>query len=147
MEDSGASVATIYEEDIKNMMFPRPQAIPVEMVIGRAIVTTSNRQINQPVLNVEISLHNYGEVIIPWTPIQVLLIQGRMTATSADRLLGPVLRHMAYTATAPDNRDRIYIASTRDDLLSLLPEADISRAFVPEIAMEDDQDLNDPVFY
>ncbi|KAJ5387390.1 hypothetical protein N7509_009931 [Penicillium cosmopolitanum] len=147
MEDSGASIATLYEDDIKNMMYPRPHDIPVEMVIGRSIVTTSNGQINQPLIKVEICLPHEGEVLIPWTPIQALLVEGRLTSRSADRLLGPVLRRMAYTATAPDNRDRIYIANSRNDLLDLLPEADISKAFVPEIPIDYPQEPGHPVFY
>jgi hypothetical protein len=129
------------------MMFPRPHDIPVEMVIGRSIVTTSNGQINQPVIKVEICLPHEGEVLIPWTPIQALLAQGRLTSRTADRLLGPVLRRMAYTATAPDNRDRIFIANSRNGLLELLPEADTSRAYVPEIPVDYPQEPGHPVFY
>ncbi|KAJ5751009.1 hypothetical protein N7533_008037 [Penicillium manginii] len=145
MEDSGASVCTLYEDDVKNLWFPRPTNIPLNAIIGRLPLSTSNGSINQPIMKVEICLPHDGQVVIPWTPIQVMLFEGKKLSGCSERLMGPVLRRMAFTATAPDNRDRLFVANDRQELIDLIPDADVSQAFMPDLPL-DPHDPNDPLF-
>lgn len=132
MDDTGASICALYEADIKNLMHPRPRVIPPEMVIGRIGIRTSNGGITPPVVRLEVSLLNDSNVLVPWTPIQAIVFRGRYNGQNSNRLLGPTLRYMAFTATAPDNTGRLYMSNDRNGLLSSLPDPDITLAVVPD---------------
>lgn len=83
-DDSGASHCLLFEDDILNMMNPRPAAIPVGMLIGRACIITTNGAIDTPVIKLEISLHHSGTVMVPWAPIQVLVLEGRKNSSTSE---------------------------------------------------------------
>ena len=114
-------------------MVPKPINIPAAMVIGTVDLTTSDgTSLSSDVVELEISLNHMGVEFIPWKPVQVALFKGRYQSRGCPRLGGPVLSSLLYTASAPDNRNRLLVSNDRDEIIDLLPEADIANAEVPE---------------
>ncbi|KAJ5591629.1 uncharacterized protein N7459_001998 [Penicillium hispanicum] len=131
MEDSGASMMTIYEDDIRSLLVPKPAAIPDTMIIGVLDFVTSSGAMETPVIKLDVRLNHMGTDMIPWTTVQVSLFEGKFTAYSTPRLGGPLLYYMLFTATAPDNKGRVLVSDDRKELIDMLPDPDLKEAELP----------------
>lgn len=135
MDDTGASISVLYEFDVKSMIHPRPAYIPLSLIIGRLAITTTNGGITPPVIRVEISVTDGQTVLVPWTPIQAILMPGRFNSRNCNRLIGPALRSKAFTATAPDNHNQLFISTDRAGIINSLPDPDVSLSTVQDLAV------------
>ncbi|KAJ5102764.1 hypothetical protein N7532_003293 [Penicillium argentinense] len=126
LDDTGASIMVLYEQDILDLLPPpRPATIPPNLVMGRMTTHQITGPIHGPVFKLEASLKIVGHTLFGWTPIDVFVLPGRAAGTST-RLMGPLLRAMLYTATAPDQRKKIFVSDDRQELIDWLPAADMT---------------------
>lgn len=135
MEDTGSSFLTLYEHDIKNLIRPQTQYIPENLIIGRMRGIASSGDLDLPVVKLDVSLNINGNSLIAWTPIQCAVFEGKYTGNNSSRLAGPILRSGCFTGTAPDNRCRLFLADSRQGLMSILPNPDIRNAQMPNIPL------------
>lgn len=122
---------TIYEDDLRTLIIPKPATIPSQLIVGYSPFTSSNGGIELPVVKIEAGVFWNGEEVAPFTEIQCALFEGKKTSWNSPRLSGPLLRHRIFTATAPDRRPELYLSNDRDELYGVLPDPDVSLAGGP----------------
>lgn len=126
MEDTGASMMTLYEDDLRMLIVPKPSTIPSHLVVGYSPFHSSNGPVELPVVKIEAAVFWNGKDVAPYTEVQCALFEGKKTSWNCNRLSGPLLRHRIYTATAPYRRKRLYLSNDRDELIDVLPDVDVS---------------------
>lgn len=131
MDDSGSSIMTIYEDDLRTLIIPKPGTFPSQLIVGYSPFTSSSGDIELPVVKIEAAVFWNGEEVAPFTEIQCALFEGKKTSWNSPRLSGPLLRHRIFTATAPDRRPELYLSDDRDELDDALLDPDISLAGGP----------------
>ncbi|KAJ5829815.1 uncharacterized protein N7525_008068 [Penicillium rubens] len=121
--DTGASMMTLYEGDIQNIMGTSTVEPPV-MGLTTASLVDGSTMIN-PVIEVEVTVLDYQRrMMTEWVRVQCNVLRG--WRDTGHRLDGPWLRQVLYTASAPRNNDRLYIASDYPDIIGVIPDTGTS---------------------
>jgi hypothetical protein len=117
---------TLYEGDIQNIMGTSQVEPPV---MGLHTTTLAdNSTVTSPVVELEVTiLDNERRRLTRWARIQCDIMQG-WCGIDDSRLDGPWLRQLLYTASAPRNDDRMYIAHNRPDIIDIIPDTGSSRS-------------------
>ena len=128
LHDTGASMMTLYEHDFAYISKGEPPTL-----LAMVDTTTSDgRVLKLPVTEVEVTVeylkknhktHTMERFnMTKWARVTCQVLPRWKTA-GTDRLDGPWLHQMLYTATAP-TFDRLIISNTLDELRSMVPNKD-----------------------
>ena len=132
IDDTGSTMTRLWESDIRQIQTLAGGAPLVGMgtitfIDSNGVVTACKTY----QLEVNVVSEN-GQAIIPkWNRIQVVAAPDSIKQKGSDRLSGIWLRHVMYTATVPDNKGRLYLSSTRDELVNALPDVPVQLANPP----------------
>ncbi|KAJ6185378.1 hypothetical protein N7519_006679 [Penicillium mononematosum] len=123
--DTGASMMTLYEGDIQNIMGTSNVEPPI-MGLNTSVIADGSTM-TSPVVEVEVTiLDTERRRLTRWVRIQCEVSRG-WCGTGDYRLDGP-LRQLLYTASAPRNNDKMYIASNHPDIIRVIPDTGSSRS-------------------
>ncbi|CAI7601149.1 unnamed protein product [Penicillium glandicola] len=116
--DTGASIMSIYEGDILNLM-GTSTVEPTVMGLN-TVEMADGTTMTGPVVELEVTiLDNERRRMTRWVRVQCQVYRGWSNGTQ--RLDGPWLRHVLYTASAPHDNDMMWLANTYPDIMDALP--------------------------
>ncbi|CAG8900440.1 unnamed protein product [Penicillium egyptiacum] len=118
--DNGASMMSVYEGDLRRIM---GESQVESTVMGLNTTTIAdNSRMTSPVVEVEVTiLDNDRKRLTRWVRIQCEVYRG-WCGENDNRLDGPWLRQLLYTASAPRNNDMLYIAYNNPDIINAIPD-------------------------
>lgn len=133
IDDTGSTMTRIWESDIRQIQTLAGGAPLVGMGTMTFIDATGTVTACKTYqLEVNVLRSDDGHAIIPkWNRIQVVAAPDRIRDKGSNRLSGIWLRHVMYTATVPDNKGRLYLSATRDELVDALPDVSVRLANAP----------------
>jgi hypothetical protein len=112
--DTGAEIMSINQQDVDQM---HTMSGIVPPTFGHTQLVTANGLVSRRVVEVEVSIrdHNWA-VVCPF----VKVLAAVNPDNTADRLTGPWLKFVLFTATSPSD-DNLYLADNKAELVHHLP--------------------------
>ncbi|KAJ5161432.1 hypothetical protein N7492_006824 [Penicillium capsulatum] len=110
LDDTGCSTVTVFHDDVINLMdHPRPATIPRGMIVNYTLSRIADGSKHwSPSVMLNMGIRFLREDMVPSQQVECdVFSHARKPRGGEPRLLGPFLRSLLFTATAPDNRDRI----------------------------------------
>jgi hypothetical protein len=131
-DDTGSDTATIFEDDLEEIMKLAPEGAEVPTIGEYSMNTVKGDLIHRNVV-MQIRVLSPGDnPITRWYPVRVTVYPQSHKADMPVRLSGNWWRHVLYTATAPDNKGLLYASTMKQDLCKALPDVDHNQAGGPK---------------
>lgn len=120
MEDTGASVMKIFEEDRCALERMSGARVPVTTT---ANLSTAGGQVRADTVILQVNMFHNGQVMLPrWINIRACITrQSRNSPPAGTRLGGVWLHHMLYCLSAPDNTGDMYVGTDLTEIMGQLP--------------------------
>ena len=118
MHDTGASGMSLYTGDLETLAGPNRALLTAVPLVGWCEIADSHDKLH-PVRVIEVEatvLDNKGNRMSNWVRAEAFLKDGDFVRDQGQRLDGPWLRNALYTATVPDGKHELYIASSSNEL-------------------------------
>lgn len=130
MDDTGADLMRIYEGDLQTLRGydpefdqSNPTAIDLPPLLGGIYTGLANGTwIGDYARAIEVTIRDVdGLEMTDWDPVQCIIMPGNAPVRRPLRLNGPWLRYKLYTATAPDNTNRLFIHDKKAGFTEKVP--------------------------
>lgn len=130
-DDTGSDTATIFEDDLEEIMSLVPEGINVPFIGDYQSQSIGGIVTNRNVV-MQIRILSPGDnPITRWYPVRVTVYPTRHKEVLPHRLSGDWWRYVLYTANAPDNKGFIHASTMKEDLFKSIPDVNYAQAGGP----------------
>lgn len=116
--DTGAAIMKIFEGDLTTIAPPQRPHAEIKLMGHIQAITATSAIFRGTVIAIEVTiLDRKGKLMTPWVRTCTCLEPGNhIPGVTGHRLDGPWLRSSLFTATVPDGRREVYVATSRGRL-------------------------------